>query len=259
MNREIKQIIRNRTERIVESGDCQSDDNGTLLDTIIQARMNDGKVTRMKEIQAFVNIVLLAGYDTTKTTLSWCLYLLGHHQSIQQRLHEEIRQFLDQLNERQEEITIMNMKGLKFLESCIYETLRLYPPGVVIGRRARRTVMLSNTLSIPAGVDVLFHFWRINRDPKYYKQPNVFNPERFLTDDHLAINQQPLRSVFFPFSGGIRSCIGREYAMMQMRLFLINIINRYELRSMDNYGDASPQMNFLHPAAQFPIQFERRT
>ncbi|XP_075584948.1 cytochrome P450 4c21 isoform X1 [Dermatophagoides farinae] len=260
LNSAVLQIITNRIKENVKTENCQPVSNATtttLLDTLIRTRLNDGNVSKIEEIRAHINLILIAGYDTTKTTLTWCLYQLGHHQQIQERLYNEIRQFLNELDDNNEKITIMNMKRLKFLECCILETLRLYPPGLIIGRCGRRPLLLANGMCIPAGVNVLFNLWKMGRNPKYFKQPDMFNPERFLTDTetdhHISI-----RAAFLPFSAGIRSCIGKEYAMMQMRLFLINIIGRYMIQSLDNYGDTIPEINMIHPAAQFPIQFQRR-
>ncbi|XP_075678648.1 putative cytochrome P450 4ac2 [Dermatophagoides pteronyssinus] len=271
----IDQIITERIEAIIrndnEKEDCKeqsANNDETMLDQMIRSRIIDGNITQMQEIRAQVNIICLAGYDTSKTSLSWCLYLLGHHQSIQQRLYEEIQQFYDRLNSNDEEITISNMKQLKYLDCCIYETLRLYNPASLIGRSTCRSIQLSNGWHIPKGVNIMFLFRRINRDPKYFHQPEIFNPERFLMNnddnnkdndnDDQGITIDHKRLTFFPFSGGIRPCIGKEYAMMQMRLFLINIIGRYKIQSLDQYGDAFNRLDFIHPSAKFPIQFQRR-
>ncbi|KAH9423947.1 Cytochrome P450 4V2 [Dermatophagoides pteronyssinus] len=263
----IGQMITNRIEAIIndnEKEECKeqtANNNETMLDQMIRSRIIDGNITQMQEIRAQVNLIFLAGYDTTRTSLSWCLYLLGHHQSIQQRLYDEIQQFYDRLNSNDEEITISNMKQLKYLDCCIYETLRLYNPASLIGRSTCRSIQLSNGWHIPKGVNIIFLFRRINRDPKYFQQPEIFNPERFLMnndDDRKEITIDRKRLAFFPFSSGIRSCIGKEYAMMQMRLFLINIIGRYKIQSLDQYGDAFQPLELFHPGAQFPIQFQRR-
>ena len=263
----IEAIIRNDNEK----EDCKeqsANNDETMLDQMIRSRIIDGNITQMQEIRAQVNLIFLAGYDTTRTSLSWCLYLLGHHQSIQQRLYDEIQQFYDRLNSNDEEITISNMKQLKYLDCCIYETLRLYNPASLIGRSTCRSIQLSNGWHIPKGVNIMFLFRRINRDPKYFQQPEIFNPERFLMNnndnnedndnDDQGITIDHKRLTFFPFSGGIRPCIGKEYAMMQMRLFLINIIGRYKIQSLDQYGDAFQPLELFHPGAQFPIQFQRR-
>lgn len=150
------------------------------------------------------------------------------------------------------------MKRLKYLDCCILEALRLYPSAPIVGRRGRSPIKLDNGIILPTHVNYLIIISKILKDPKYFHEPNRFYPERFLLNNDETKNWFT-HSAYFPFSAGIRMCLGREYAMMQSRMLFINLIGNYSIKSLDNYGELNPTMNVLHVPAHFPIQFEHRT
>ncbi|XP_075588153.1 cytochrome P450 4V2 isoform X2 [Dermatophagoides farinae] len=255
--RSVREIINNRVEKLRKNKDERTT---MMLDTMIESRMdhNSMKVTNIKEIETHMNFFIIGGHDTTTTSLSWTLYLLGHHPQIQERLREEIDEYLDELEANDEQITLLNMKRLKYLECCILEALRLYPSAPIVGRRGRTPIQLDNGITLPTHVNYLIIISKILKDPKYFREPNRFYPERFLVDKDDTENWFT-HLAYFPFSAGIRMCLGREYAMMQSRMLFINLVGNYLIKSLDNYGELNPTMNVLHVPAHFPIQFQRRT
>ncbi|XP_075676507.1 cytochrome P450 4V2-like [Dermatophagoides pteronyssinus] len=255
--RSVREIINNRVEKLRKNKDEKT---SMMLDTMIESRRNPNsmKVLNIKEIETHMNFFIIGGHDTTTTSLSWTLYLLGHHQQIQEQLRDEIDQYLDELEANDESITLLNMKRLKYLECCILEALRLYPSAPIVGRRGRSPIKLDNGIILPTHVNYLIIIAKILKDPKYFHEPNRFYPERFLLNNDETKNWFT-HSAYFPFSAGIRMCLGREYAMMQSRMFFINLIGNYSIKSLDNYGELNPTMNVLHVPAHFPIQFEHRT
>ncbi|XP_075589677.1 cytochrome P450 4d8 isoform X2 [Dermatophagoides farinae] len=233
----------------------------SLLDSMIESRissMNPDRILKLNQIETQINTFVVAGHDTTTSALSWALYLLGHHPEQQQRLIKEIDDFLADLNLNGESITLLSMRQLKYLESVILESLRLYPSGPFIARRSRSEFKLNEQTTLPGNINYIIFIQHMHMNPEYFREPKKFYPERFLRCRKETEFEWVNHQAYLPFSGGHRMCLGREYGLMQQRMFLINIFRRYRVKSLDRFGDCQPRFNFLLSSAHFPIRFERR-
>lgn len=228
-----------------------------MLDTMISTQIKDSKIVNLNSIKKQLNTFVIAGHDTTTSSVSWTMYLLGHHPEIQQRVREEIDQYLEELNENNEQITVANLKKLTYLNNVIKESLRLYPPGPFIARKGRAPLVINEQITIPANVDVLFLIQHIHTQEKYFKNPLQFFPERFE-----LCKEEPgwvTNAAYMPFVSGLRVCLGRDYALAQQKILFVNLLSRYTFKAMDQYGSTQPNFNFLLSSANFPIQFHKRT
>ncbi|MFE0091458.1 cytochrome P450 [Streptomyces sp. NPDC058991] len=175
------------------------------------------------EIRDQVLIFLLAGHETTATSLAFALHLLARHPEQQSRARAEAVRIL---GGRTPEAYDLN--ALPYLTQVLKEAMRLYPAAPVIGRRAVADAVVDGH-TIPAGADVVVAPWVTQRHPRYWEDPDRFDPERFAPG---AEKDRP-RYAWFPFGGGPRACIGQHFSMLESVLALAMVLSAYELEAVD--------------------------
>ena len=199
------------------AGDLDPDD---LLSMLMQARDEEtGEGMSDAQLRDEVMTVFLARQETTAIALSWTWYLLSQHEAVRQRLHTEIDTVLSGRTP-----TVADLPRLGYVERVVKESMRLYPPAWVISRRAIEDDIIGGC-RIPAGSIVLLSPYVTHRHPRFWANPEDFDPDRF------EISRQADRPPFahFPFGGGPRQCIGNSFAMMELVLVVTTIAQRCEL------------------------------
>lgn len=166
---------------------------------------------------------MFEGHDTTTSATNWTLYLLGLHPEIQARVHEELDNIFG-CSDRP--VNTTDLRELKYLENCIKESLRIFPPVPFYGREVKEDVMINN-YHIPANTSINIMTYALHRDPKQFPNPEVFDPDRFLPEN--SKNRHPF--AYIPFSAGPRNCIGQKFAMMEEKIILSNILRHYRVES----------------------------
>jgi cytochrome P450 len=183
--------------------------------------------------------LVVAGYETSSTTLVWALYLLAGHPETLTRLREECQVAIgDHL------AGAGDIERLPLTMAVLKETLRLYPPFWMVDR-----VALSDSeadgVRIRVGERLVLLIRAAHRDPRYWSAPNCFRPERFLGEEQA--NER--NGAWIPFGAGPRTCIGMRYAMVQMLMVLTAVIRRYDLvRTVADPAPEKPRF-ILSPAA----------
>ncbi|KAK7789223.1 hypothetical protein R5R35_007048 [Gryllus longicercus] len=200
--------------------DAKDADNGV-------AHENGGDVqefeltTNLLAAQAFV--FFLAGFETSSTTMSFALHELTANPHVQERLRAEIDAVL---KETGGQITYEALKKMDYLEMVINESLRKYPPVPVLMRKCNKAYREPETgVLIEEGMRVQIPVYALHRDPKYYPDPERFDPERFSEAEKAKRHHY----VFLPFGEGPRVCIGLRFGMLQAKLGLATLLSRYEL------------------------------
>ena len=164
--------------------------------------------------------LLLAGHETTALALTWTLYLLSRHPEIAARMEEEI----DATLEPESLPGAADLGRLHYLGWVITEAMRLYPPVYILGREAVREVEIGG-YRLSRGTICLMSQWVVHRDPRFFPEPETFRPERWGD----ALDRQRPRFAYFPFGGGPRICIGQPLAMMEAKLVLAMVCQRFRL------------------------------
>jgi cytochrome P450 len=173
--------------------------------------------------------LMLAGHETTANALTWTFYLLSQHPEVEQRLHQEIDSVLHGRLP-----TADDLPRLRYTEMVLAESMRLYPPAWGIARRALEPHTIAG-YEIPRGGVILINQFITHRDPRWYPQPEVFNPERWAAGHNgegTGQNSRP-KFAYFPFGGGPRQCIGEGFAWMEGVLLLATLAQRWRMRLAD--------------------------
>jgi cytochrome P450 len=182
----------------------------------------DGRGISDRQIRDEVMTMFLAGHETTANALAWTWYLLGKHPDIQQRVQAEARHVLSGRPP-----AAADVPRLTFCEMVIRESMRLYPPAYLVGRRAIDDIMIGQHF-IPAGTNVLMSQWVVHRDGRWFDDPLTFNPDRWAN----GLASRLPKYAYFPFGGGPRVCIGNAFAMFEATLLLAMVAERFTLELM---------------------------
>lgn len=194
-----------------------------LVRLLLAARDPDtGQPLTHDEVVSDLAVFLIAGHDTTSTTLTYALWALGHHPDLQDRVAEEVVQ----LGERP--LAVSDVPALSFTVQVIHEALRLCPPAAAIARLATRDTVVDG-FGIERGTNVLVGVYALHRDPALWDAPETFDPDRFSAERSRGRD----RWQFLPFGAGARSCIGDHYAMLEATLGLASLVRRRRITSLD--------------------------
>lgn len=201
----IRNIIRNRQD----SGQKFDD----LLDMLLDARYEDtGLPMEERQVIDEILILLIAGHETTANAMSWTLYLLANHREVLAALREEIK-----------DLNVDNSVTNDRLNAVIRESMRLYPPAWISDRVALHDDAYLD-YTFPADTILILFYYGLHRDPKYWEDPAAFKPERFLHDK--GARDKP--KAYYPFGAGPRLCIGNNFAMAEMTLFLQAVVQHFD-------------------------------
>jgi len=235
--------------RIIDERRSSGEDRGDLLSMLLLAQDTEGDGGGMNNTQLRdeAMTIFLAGHETTANALSWTWYLLSQHPEVEERFHQEIDALGDRLPQPED------LPNLSYTRMILAESMRLYPPAWAVGRRALNDFEANGYL-IPARSMVLMSQYIVHRDPRFYPNPERFDPERWRPEIAAA---RPKFS-YFPFGGGTRICIGEQFAWMEGILVLATIGRHWRMRYLD---DSPPEIEpriTLRPKSPLRVQVERR-
>jgi len=198
--------------------------NDDLLSLLMAARDEEtGEGLSDQELRDQALTIIGAGYETTTQALAWTWYLLAKHPEIENKLHAEIEHVL-----RGRTPTFEDLPNLKYTLMVFQEAMRLYPPIWMLTRAAIEADEIGG-YRVPANSEILLLPYITHRHPKYWEQPEDFNPEHF-TPEKVAARP---RFAYFPFGAGARQCIGNNFALMEAQLIIATVAQKYLLRLAD--------------------------
>ncbi|CAH0687939.1 unnamed protein product [Spodoptera exigua] len=216
--------------RARENGDQEK--RGDFIDMMMALRndetnnnckkdQEDVEITDMV-ISANAFIIFLGGFETTSSTLAFLFLELAANQQVQEKMREEIRQVVEK---HEGKITYELLQELVYMEMVIQETLRLYPPFPSIQRMCTKEYTIPDTnIVVERGTIVLFPTLGIQRDEQYFENASAFIPERWSEG-----SPQPPPGVYMPFGDGPRYCIGKRFALIQMKCCLLRVLQHVRI------------------------------
>ena len=196
-----------------------------FLDQLVYEQKEHGELTD-EQIVGECNTIMLAGNGTTLGTVCFCIYFLCKHPQIQERLFTEIKDHLSG-----KEIDDVDCGSLQYLGMVVKETLRIQPPGAVVGRRLSEPMEVAGHV-LPAGTNLDISIWWVHRDPEHWDDPEVFDPERFTPEN--SRNRNPY--AFVPFAAGPRNCIGQRFALLEAKLLIAYLVYNFKMSTEQELG-----------------------
>lgn len=156
--------------------------------------------------------------------LTWALSLLLNNPLALNKAQEEVDAYVS----KDRHVEESDINNLEYLQAVVKETLRLYPPGPIIGpRAAMEDCTISPGYHVPSGTRLMVNAWKIQRDGNIWPEPDKFRPERFLTS-HKDIDVRGQNFELIPFGSGRRSCAGTSLALKMVHLTLASVLHCYE-------------------------------
>ncbi len=203
-----------------------------ILGMLMEAR--DQKTSQAMPDRQLANEVatlIVAGHETTASTLNWTWYLLSQHPEVEEKLSSELNNLLGS-----QIPGLDDLPKFAYTRQVIDEALRLYPAGWLMTRRALKDDHLGDYF-VPAGTEIYISPYFIHRHPNLWEDPDRFNPDRFgpnhSHDRHLL--------AMLPFSAGPRNCIGELFARVEMQIHLMTIAKQLRLRFVEKNP---PELDF---------------
>lgn len=223
-----------------------------FLDLLLESSQS-GVVITDEEIKEQVDTIMFEGHDTTAAGSSFFLSMMGIHQDIQDKVIEELDQIF---GDSERPCTFQDTLEMKYLERCLMETLRMYPPVPIIARHLKQEIVLpSNGKVVPAGTTLVVATFKLHRRPDVYPNPERFDPDNFLPER--SANRHYY--AFVPFSAGPRSCVGRKYAMLKLKIILSTILRNFRVHSDLKESDFKLQADIILKRAEgFKVRLQPR-
>jgi cytochrome P450 len=191
-----------------------------MLSQLVHATDGQGCPLEQQQIQDHVMTFFLAGHETIASALSWTFYLLAQYPQIAEKLSAELDSVLAGCSPSAETYT-----QLDYTKMALTEGMRLFPPAWIMGRQAQQPITLGG-YPIPQGATVLLSQWVTHHDPRFYPNPDLFKPERWLP----AARAVRPKMAYFPFGGGQRLCIGEHFAWMVGVLTIATVMQTWRFK-----------------------------
>ncbi|XP_011504736.1 PREDICTED: cytochrome P450 4C1-like [Ceratosolen solmsi marchali] len=188
-------------------------------------------------IKEEIGTFMLAGHDTTGMALVYVIMLLAENSEYQDKARSEV---ITILNRSKGEIRMEEIRDLHYLERCIKESLRLFPPVSALSRCLKEDLKLKDYV-IPAGTEIGCHIFDVHRDPNFWPEPEKFDPDRFLPER--IQGRHPFS--YIPFSAGPRNCIGQRFALMEMKSLMAHILYNFKLEPVSRTSDIKLLLNLV--------------
>ncbi len=242
-----RRLLDRTIAQLVAARRAEGTDTGDLLSMLLLAQDDDATRLGDGQVRDEAITLFLAGHETTANLLSWTWALLSQHPEERKRLLAELSAVLGDRRP-----SFADVPELTYTRAVLAETMRLYPPAWMIGRRAVEPVQLGEW-QLPPGSLVLVAPWVVQRDARWWPEPDAFRPERWHDDDGDA--ERSFR--YFPFGCGTRVCIGEQFAWLEGVLLLATLAQEWSPELLPGESLAAAPSVTLRPAGPLRMKVSR--
>jgi len=264
----VADVIENARQRLeVRNQNATSSGKYTpksILEALLDAKDSESEDGRERlqfnELQSEVKTFIMAGHETTSTWCYWATYCLCRYPEIQERLYEDISKHVlttgDESDDDRISFDLATVEKMVYLDAFLKEVLRFYSPVGMIVRHTTQEEDYGGTL-IPPHTRLVIPVHLLHRSPRYWKDPDVFQPERWLDDDATPYSNL---YAYLPFSHGPRNCIGYRFATMEAKLIIAAIVRRVRFELIPELRDTDFKLtNYVivkaKPAIKVNVKF----
>lgn len=243
-----RKLLVKEIEEIVLQRQQQPASNKDALGMLLQAEDDDGNKLSVEEIKDQILTLLFAGHETLTSAIASMCLLLAQHPEVLTALRNEQQQL-----GFSQPLTLENLKQMTYLDQVIKEVLRLIPP---VGGGFREVIQSCefNGYFIPQGWSVLYNVPKTHEDSSVYTEPSEFDPERF-APSRAEDKSKPFSHI--PFGGGLRECIGKEFAKLEMKLFAALLVREYDWELLPNQNLGMAGNPTPYPKDGLKVKFSR--
>uniref|UniRef100_T1J9Q6 Cytochrome P450 n=1 Tax=Strigamia maritima TaxID=126957 RepID=T1J9Q6_STRMM len=204
-----------------------------------QSTETDQKKTLSREIVVSQTILfILAGHETTSTTLNFLAYELAQYQDIQEKLIKEVDEVMTHTKGK---LSYEGVASMQYLDMVTSETLRKYPPAIRLERVCEDDEYKLNGITIRKGMPIIIPAYAMHHNPEFYPNPNIFDPERFSPE--MKAQRNPF--TYLPFGAGPRNCIAKRFALLETKLVIVHMLYNYRFHTC--------------PETEYPLKMNKGT
>jgi cytochrome P450 len=240
----LSERIEGHVRALIAQRRALGDGSQDVLATLLAARDEDGQALSDDELIGQTYTLFVAGHETSSNALTWALFLLDRHPAVFADLYDELAAALSG-----DAPSLEQLGRLPLLDRVVKETLRLMPPASLLVRRSTAPCELGG-FALPAGTTIFLSPFITHRMPEYWDAPQAFRPERWERID-------PSLYTYLPFGAGPRMCIGTTFALMEIKLALAMIVQRFR-PALPAGARVDPELRLtLRPRGGLPMQIHQ--
>lgn len=240
-----RKLLLDEIEKTIVARQQTAAPGNDALSLLIQARDDDGNGLSLEELKDQILLLLFAGHETlTSAIASYCL-LIAQNPDVWDKLRAEQQAFADQ------PLTLETLKQMTYLDQTLREVLRLIPPVGGGFRKVLETCEMEG-YQIPAGWNVLYEISQTHLNPETYDFPNAFRPDRFAPEGESKRDKYS----YVPFGGGIRECLGKEFARLEMKIFAVHLLQHYTWDILPEQDLSMVTVPTPHPRDNLQVKFQ---
>ena len=235
--------------KVVAARTTEAGSRRDLVDHLIAAHDPEtGRTMTSTDIVMNLLSFINAGHETTTVALTWTLWLIARSEAVQQRLCDEVRMVAGD-----EPIAAGHIEQLECCRRAIQESMRLYPPVPVLGRRVKVDTRLGEH-DVKASMQIVVPIFALHRHVRLWENPNTFDLDRFAPERA----KERARCAYLPFSAGPRVCIGASFAMMEAVVILATLVRAFRFRAVPKFRPKPLARVSLRPEGGIPLFIQRR-
>ncbi|EAW38299.1 cytochrome P450 [Lyngbya sp. PCC 8106] len=236
----------NQIETIIRQRQQQAEPGEDALGLLLQAKDEDGNSLSVEELKDQILTLLFAGHETLTSSVTAFCFLLAQHPDVLAKARLEQQQI--QLTEP---LSFEQLKLMSYLDQVLKEVLRFIPP---VGGAFREVIETCefNGYTFPKGWTVLYQIGKTHQDNSIYNQPEKFDPDRFSPE---RTEEKPYG--YIPFGGGMRECLGKEFAKLEMKVLATMLLREYEWELLPNQNLEMTVSPTPHPKDELLVNFKR--